>query len=956
MNKKILIIDDNARTRKALIGALEIEGYQLDEADTVREGLVRLNDDPQPQDVLDPQPRVIILDLDFPDAKGNVFLDKLKERATNRIIVYTGHPELLRHDTARDRRVFTYLGKDGNLEPLKFAIDRAFEDIEAAKLRKRIAYHLEIQRAINSPEVDSKVLNRVCSYARELTGSYTCHIRLLDLRKGDYELQAYDGTDDVQVISNNNKKLNEYFSGKIAQLREKRLYQDIQADDKFQQFKQKRLSEPLSEKAKNYLETIRSAYIIPIKTGLFDDWDQVDAVFNISGAEKDFFTPERIEVVDEFVTQVNLAISKKFLEEKREEIHLDYKNSNALLVEISEIIQKADVQQIYAIVLERIAKIINPEMISLFLYEESTGRVENKAEYVGGKMRYDNQESYAPGQCLTGYVFASEEPHLDNDDPTKHELYSSDEEIDCLDVPSRRIEHYMAVPLKAGNRVIGVIRAINKKSAYYDKAYPKVAGDDSCLLSRGFSRDCNIILGIIASHLAVTIKNLQLIKQSNALANVGQSISANYGLETENLLGLIVKETATVMNAATCMLFLTDEEKGIVELKQCYGIEHIPKAYYRLGEKNTGQVAQTGVPIYKEKADKYLGKYDKQILKRLKKKYGEQTKITSFMIAPIIIQDDPPVRKNKIIGVLKVINKRPDHLHFDAYDLSLFEIFASQISVAMVMSERNRALFKLTQGVGHEIENSVNLIVPDAEMSNKTLASFAAVFQKGRAVTERMREEYSYLREMVANIYESAEEARDFTRDLLGFSDKKFEKRKKTDINALLKPEVLKFINHPPPSVKNAKQVDLTFDLAPEPMVCNIYKIPFIHVVRNIVANAYQAMQSKSSGTLLIKTYLKEYEGENKRRTACIDFTDTGKGIKASKLSKVYNPDFSERKGGNGLGLWLVKLSLLRMDAAISVKSVVDQGTTFTVELPLLNSMPKGAVADGQAKKGSGNR
>jgi signal transduction histidine kinase len=410
------------------------------------------------------------------------------------------------------------------------------------------------------------------------------------------------------------------------------------------------------------------------------------------------------------------------------------------------------------------------------------------------------------------------------------------------------------------------------------------------------------------------------------------------------------------MNAAICMLFLTDEEKGRVDLKQCYGIEHITNAHYRLGEMTTGKVAQTGVPIYNEKAEEYLGKYDQKILKGLKEKYGEQTKITSFMIAPIIIQDDSPVRKDKIIGVLKVINKRPDHLHFDAYDLSLFEIFASQISVAMVMSERNRALFKLTQGVGHEIENSVNLIVPDAKGSKLALNSFAPVFQKGEAVTDDMREEYGYLKERVANIYESAEEARDFTQDLLGFSDSKFKKRKRININTLIKREVTKFVNHPPPSIKNKEQVKLEIETATEPMVCSIYEIPFIHIVRNIVANAYQAMQDKASGSLLIKAYLKEYEGENDRKTACIDFTDTGKGIKASWLNKVYDPDFSKRKGGNGLGLWLVKLSLLRMDAAISVKSVVNEGTTFTVELPLYNRRPTGAVADEEGKKSSGSR
>ena len=977
MKTGILIIDDDDQFRQALVDALEVEGFHLEQADSVADGLALLD--------VTPHLRVIILDLDLPEVKGSVLLDTLKRRASShRVIVHTAHPEMLKAKVATRLNVFKYIPKGGRLkqdpllEPLKHAIDQAFKDIESENLKQRINAHLKVQKLINLPTVGREVLREICSYALQLTEGYTCHIRLLDSKKGDYELSAYAGPEHVEALFRDNKRLSEHFSGMVAQKRTKQLYQDLQSNSEFKKFKERLLSEGISAEAKVYLDRVRSAYIIPIKTGLFDDKNQVDAVFNISGSEPRFFTNDRLDLIDEFVTQVNLAISKKWLQEKRAEIHNDYSASNQLLVSVSEKLQEANLQQIYKIVLTQIANIIGPEMVSLFLYERDTGLIEKKAEYVGNEMHYDFQESYAPGECLTGNVFARGESLLINDEPTSHKYYSSLKEIDCLDVPSRRIQHYLGVPLVAGKRVIGVIRAINKKSSYYDESYPDVEGNLACLLSRGFSRDCNVILQIITNHLAVTLKNLELITQLNSLAHVGQRISANYGLETDNLLGLIVRETAEVMNAAVCMLFLMDAENKKIVLRQSYPMPLIQNAYYYLGERSTGKVAQTGKPIYKGTTKGYVGKYDRQIRQFLRIEYGKQTDIASFMIAPITIQDDSPVRKNKIIGVIKLVNKKNEDSHFDANDLSLFQTFASQVSVALVMSERNRSLFKLVQGVGHEIANSVNLIVPDTDLSRKKVEtltrltldrdteflklvesvaheidrpakpiapnaqapqsagnSLADLIEHSRTFSSKEREHIDRLGKFLANIYNAAEDARDFSRDLLGFSDSRFIERKCFDINGLIRHEVLQLKDHPPPSVRNASDVGVDFALTDEPIFCDIYEIPFRHVIRNIVANAYQAMEGNTSARLTVRSYLGKNKKDEHPKTACIAVSDTGKGIEPGDIGRLFDSDFTKREGGNGLGLWLVKLSLLRMDAAISVRSKLKVGTTFTIELPI---------------------
>lgn len=946
MRNGILLIDDDEVVRGAIARALLEDEIEITEAASVHEGLELLEKTPELQ--------VILLDMHFPGASGRVLLEKLKEvRRSCRVIVHTGRDDLLSADRAEDLSVFAFLPKSAavvssptgmraSLHYLEFAIEQAFKDIANERLQQRMIHSRTLWQMINAQQKSETVLERVCEYLLEEIDGYTCHIRRLDPRKGDYELVAYAGPRGVRSMFTRNKKLDDLFSGEVARSGQATLYPNIQSNPRFKKFKSDLLRASVSKAGQTYLDTIQSAYILPIKTNLFGQ--QADAILNVSGTEQEFFTSERMQLVNELIEPARVVVSTQWLLEKRAEILNDYTESNKLLVEISEKLQRTKIKEIFSTVLMEISKIIKPELISLFLYNESTNRIEKRAEFVGGEVVFDRDESYEPGECLTGRVFRRGKSSLINENPTKHKYYkASRKEIDHLMLPSKQIKHYLAAPLITAGKVIGVIRSVNKKSTYYDEQYPNVAESESCLLPRGFSPDCEIILGIIASHLAVAINNSQLIGKLNdkigqhhALAKVGQSISANYGLETDNLLELIVRETATVMNSAICMLFQKTDEGDRVVLKRCHGIslDALPGAYYKLGEGNTGKVARTGKPRYRA-VGTYDGKYDQKILAALQEEYGKETRLTSFMIVPITIEDDSTVRENKIIGVLKVINKMPSNLLFDDDDLSLFQSFASQISVALAMSERNKSVFKLVQCVGHEMQNSVVLIPVDAEMAGQELEGLNAEIESSRVVvSDERRESLAQVREMIANIHRSAAEAADFTQDLLAFSERQFRERSECEINRLLKSEIERFRDQPPPSVVNTEAVELKFEFWKSPVLCNVYQSPFIHVVRNIVANAYQAMEGRRRGQLTIRTRIKNHKRASEG-TACIDFVDSGKGIEASKLHRIYDSDFSEREGGNGLGLWLVKLSLLRMDAAISVQSKVNKGTTFTIQLPL---------------------
>ena len=71
-------------------------------------------------------------------------------------------------------------------------------------------------------------------------------------------------------------------------------------------------------------------------------------------------------------------------------------------------------------------------------------------------------------------------------------------------------------------------------------------------------------------------------------------------------------------------------------------------------------------------------------------------------------------------------------------------------------------------------------------------------------------------------------------------------------------------------------------------------------------------------------------------RRARIDVTDTGRGIAAEDISKVFEPYYSTKETGTGLGLAIVKKAVDDHEGTISVKSKVGEGTTFTITLPTM--------------------
>ncbi len=100
----------------------------------------------------------------------------------------------------------------------------------------------------------------------------------------------------------------------------------------------------------------------------------------------------------------------------------------------------------------------------------------------------------------------------------------------------------------------------------------------------------------------------------------------------------------------------------------------------------------------------------------------------------------------------------------------------------------------------------------------------------------------------------------------------------------------------------------------------------------NLFVNAIQAMGE--NGILLLKTQL---NGNN----LILEIQDNGAGIKDENMNNVFEPFFTTRSDGTGLGLAVVRAVIHAHSGEISVAQVKPQGTVFSIEIPLFEENKK---------------
>ncbi len=120
--------------------------------------------------------------------------------------------------------------------------------------------------------------------------------------------------------------------------------------------------------------------------------------------------------------------------------------------------------------------------------------------------------------------------------------------------------------------------------------------------------------------------------------------------------------------------------------------------------------------------------------------------------------------------------------------------------------------------------------------------------------------------------------------------------------------------------------VECVWHLPSEPVNVECVKDQMKQVILNITKNAFESIESRGTLEMTLK----------KQKAACeIKIADNGKGISKDELKKIFQPFYTSKKTGTGLGLVVCKRIVHSFGGTIQVDSEENAGTTITIQLPL---------------------
>jgi signal transduction histidine kinase len=121
------------------------------------------------------------------------------------------------------------------------------------------------------------------------------------------------------------------------------------------------------------------------------------------------------------------------------------------------------------------------------------------------------------------------------------------------------------------------------------------------------------------------------------------------------------------------------------------------------------------------------------------------------------------------------------------------------------------------------------------------------------------------------------------------------------------------------------------------PPVAMIDRTLFARALTNVIENALHAMPGKGRLTITTQQPRVTHDG---RRVIVVDIADTGVGMDREALSKIFEPYFSTKATGTGLGLTIAKRNVELNGGTIDVRSERGVGTTVTMTLPAPTAAP----------------
>jgi signal transduction histidine kinase len=233
----------------------------------------------------------------------------------------------------------------------------------------------------------------------------------------------------------------------------------------------------------------------------------------------------------------------------------------------------------------------------------------------------------------------------------------------------------------------------------------------------------------------------------------------------------------------------------------------------------------------------------------------------------------------------------------------------------MIQSEKLASLGQLASGMAHEIHNPLTIISGEAQL-----------------YLERFRNKDQKVDELLNSIIEECKRAADITRRILRFAKPAPADVSPVDIRATIE-ESLTLAGYQI-KMDRVERVVQVPDAVPK--VCSNHN-QLQEVLLNLILNACQAMGEKG-GKLVLSAV-------PNGTSVTMKVEDNGPGIPANVLRKVFDPFYTTKSTGTGLGLFVSQRIIRSHGGTIELESTVGKGTCFTIRLPVWKDGPSARKA-----------
>jgi len=402
-------------------------------------------------------------------------------------------------------------------------------------------------------------------------------------------------------------------------------------------------------------------------------------------------------------------------------------------------------------------------------------------------------------------------------------------------------------------------------------------------------------------------------------------------LDLQSLSKRIIDTITQTMGVEKASFFLVSEENGGYDLCESKNV-NITTSTQHLSKDNP-------LPSYLQKVG--------EIIVREELANRAHVPVISRVVSEMSLLEAevsiPLIWKEQLIGMINLSHKFTKDI-YSREDIELLDTLANQTAIAIEnarlyedlkrsksyirRADRLASLGTLTAGLAHEIRNPLVAI-----------KTFTHLLPE-RIDDEEFRDKFLHIASgEVDRISSLVTELLDFARP----SDPKLEME---NINIILDGMLLLVSTE-----ANKKQIAVHKSYDSNLPSVQIDREQIKQVFLNILLNAIEATPEKGRITVKTGSFVKP-GGEPYVR---IEFTDTGCGILPDHLEEIFNPFFTTKTAGSGLGLSISNQIVRDHRGYIDVKSQLNEGSSFFVNLPVNQDYPKRRKDDSEQNRDASN-